>query len=248
MTEKIKSVLPAGVTAGSRWVRNKVQATRYRGDAVHCPACKRNFSRFLPRPNRDGAICPGCYSLERHRMFWLFFERATKLLTDRARVLHFAPEAQLERLLRQQANLDYVTADLFRKDVDLRLDVTAVDLPDESFDVVICSHVFEHVDDDRKAMRELRRIIRSNGWALLTAPVDWNLEDTYEDWSIVSKEGRAKAFGQWDHVRLHGRNYPDLLKEEGWDVDVTPLPLTAEESRRYGIPEKEQRIYFARPA
>lgn len=247
LTETIKDLLPASATVSARKVRNRLLALRYRGDAVHCPACERSYAKFLPRPNREGALCPGCYSLERHRMFWLFFDRGTNLFTDRLRVLHFAPESQLETRMRAMPNLDYVSADLLRKDVDVRLDVTAIDFPDESFDVVICSHVLEHVDDDRKAMRELRRITRPKGWALLVSPVDYDAADTFEDWSITTPEGRTAAFRQWDHVRLHGRNYPELLAAEGWEVEPRPLQLTDEESKRYGIPENEQFIYFARP-
>jgi len=181
-------------------------------------------------------------------MMWLFFQSRTDLFTGRLRVLHIAPEWQLERWLRARSDLDYVTADLLRKDVDLRLDVTRPDLPDESFDVVLCSHVLEHVDDDRLAMRELRRITKSSGWAILTAPVSPEMPDTYEDWTITSEAGRLAAFGQEDHVRVYGRTFPDLLRAEGWNVDVRPMPLSADASRRYGVPEHEQDIYFAQPS
>lgn len=153
----------------------------------------------------------------------------------------------MERRLRALPNLDYVTADLLRDDVDLKLDVTKLDLPDDSFDVVLCSHVFEHVSDDRLAMRELLRITRPSGWAILTAPTWESRADTYEDWSITDPAGRQAAFGQDDHVRVYGRNYADLLRQEGWDVQVRPLVLTDDEARRFGVPEREQRIYVGRP-
>jgi SAM-dependent methyltransferase len=179
-------------------------------------------------------------------MFWLYFERRTDLLSSPARVLHLAPEAQLERRFRALPHLDYTTADLLRKDVDHRLDVTDMGLPDESFDVILCSHVLEHVPDDGQAMRELRRVLRPTGWALLTAPVEDDREDTFEDWSVTTPKARAEVFGQWDHVRRYGRTFPDLLREQGWAVEVKPMSLSGEESRRFGIPEVEQRIYVSR--
>ncbi len=244
--ERVKSVLPSPLLASALKVRNKAQALRYRGNAVACPICEGTYARFLPRNNRPDAVCPGCYSLERHRMFWLYLQRCTDLLSSSARVLHLAPETQLEQRFRALSNLDYHTADLLRKDVDYKLDVTGMDLPDESFDVILCSHVLEHVPDDRQAMRELRRVLRRTGWALLTAPVEDDREDTFEDWSVSTPEGRVKAFGQWDHVRRYGRNFPDLLREQGWDVEVKPMPLSDDESKRFGIPEIEQRIYLSR--
>lgn len=244
--ELIKSALPGPVRSAVQSANRRRLLRANRGNEVECPVCGRSAAQFVPFNGRPGAACLGCGALERHRMFWLFFKRQTDLFTAPLRVLHIAPEENMEPRLRALPNLDYVTADLLRDDVDLKLDVTRLDLPDESFDVVLCSHVLEHVDDDRLAMRELLRITRRGGWAILTAPVSQDLAETYEDWSITSVEGRLAAFGQGDHVRLHGRNYPDLLRAEGWSVEERPMALTAEEERRYGIPEKEQRIYLGR--
>lgn len=248
VTATVWSALPVPVRQLVKAGRRGIKPLAFRGSAVECPLCERTFSRFASFNGRDNARCPSCESLERHRMMWLFFQSRTDLFTGRSRVLHIAPEWQLERWLRARSDLDYVTADLLRKDVDLRLDVTRPELPDESFDVVLCSHVLEHVDDDRLAMRELRRITKSSGWAILTAPVSPEMPDTYEDWTITSEAGRLAAFGQEDHVRVYGRTFPDLLRAEGWKVDVRPMPLSADASRRYGVPEHEQDIYFAQPS
>jgi len=180
-------------------------------------------------------------------MYWLYFQRQSDLFTRQSRVLHVAPEECVERRLRALPNLDYVTVDLLRDDVDLKLDVTNLDLPDNSFDVVLCSHVLEHVFDDRLAMRELLRITRPSGWAILATPTRESLADTYEDWSITDPAGRMAAFGQDDHVRAYGRNFANILSEEGWDVEVRPLVLSDDEARRYGAPERHQRIYLGRP-
>ncbi len=245
-TETITSVVPAWMTAGAKAARRRVLAFANRGNAVECPVCGGTFSGFLSYHRRTGAQCPGCEALERHRMLWLYFQTQTNLLTDRLRVLHFAPELALEQRLRAQPGLDYVTADLLRTDVDLTLDVTRLELDDESFDVLICSHVLEHVTDDRLAMRELLRVTCPGGWAILTTPVRADRTETYEDWSITDPAGRLQHFGQADHVRQYGTNFPELLRAEGWQVEVTPMPLTDEQAARWGIPEAEQDIYVGR--
>lgn len=215
---------------------------RARGQGVSCPLCHGEFSRFMSFGGRRGAMCPRCRSLERHRYLWLYVERQTSLLREPAAVLHVAPERVLEQRLRALQHLRYRSGDLLRPEADIRLDVTNIDLPDETFDVLLCSHVLEHVDDDRAAMRELLRIVKHGGWAILDAPVDPRLDDTYEDWAITSTSGRRKAFGQWDHVRVYGRNFSDLLREAGWHVDEDPLRLTSQERIEYGIGNEDLRI------
>lgn len=246
VTKTIKSALPDRVVKAAKAGRRAIRRRTYRGAAVECPLCGGRFSRFAPYHGRNNAACPNCECLERHRMMWLFFTRKTDLFTAGLRVLHIAPEAIFERRFRHLPQLDYMTADLLRKDVDINLDVTNPDLPDESFDVILCSHVLEHVTDDRLAMRELLRITKRGGWAILTAPAFDQYPDTVEDWSITTPAGREAAFGQADHVRVYGRNFAELLSAEGWDVDVTPLPLSDAEAARYGIPEHEQRLYLGR--
>jgi SAM-dependent methyltransferase len=177
---------------------------------------------------------------------FLFFERATDLSRTSRRLLHFAPERQLERRLRGFPQLDYTTADLLRDDVDVRLDVTEIGLPDHSFDAVLCSHVLEHVTDDRAAMKELRRIVKPGGWAILDAPVEMDREDTFEDWHVTSAADREKVFGQWDHVRIYGRNFPGLLTDAGWSVDEDPVPLSTDEAARFGVDPGLERLYVGR--
>jgi SAM-dependent methyltransferase len=183
--------------------------------------------------------------MERHRMAWLYLRRLVDPADARLRVLHFGPEPHLGRRLRALPNVEYVTADLLREDVDLRLDVTDMaGVPDAAFDVVLAADVLEHVDDDRRAMRELLRITRPDGCVLLPTPVEEDLPVTYEDWSITTPAGRAAAFGQADHVRRYGRDFPELLRAEGWEVVPVPMPLPAEEARRFGVPPEEQRLYL----
>jgi SAM-dependent methyltransferase len=188
-------------------------------------------------------MCPRCRAAERHRSLVLFLREYTNLYTARLQVLHLAPEEGLRRELSSISALDYLTADLIRDDVDVRVDVSAMEFPDESFDVIICSHVLEHVPDDRAAMRELRRVLRRTGWAVIDAPVFPELDGTFEDWSAATSAQRLRLFGQEDHVRKYGRDYPDLLRAEGWQVVVDPRPFTSDETRRYVL-DPGNHIYY----
>ena len=193
----------------------------YRGTGRWCPVCTRTSRRFRPygNPPRPEAQCIHCGSLERHRFVWLLLNNDTDLFDGRAKhVLHFAPERCLEPLLRQRLGAGYQTADLDREDVDLRLDVTDLQLQDESFDVIICSHVLEHVPDDRGAMQELHRILVPEGWALVVVPIKGDV--TFEDPTVVDPDERLRVFGQRDHVRLYGPDIADRLRSVGFGVDT----------------------------
>ena len=245
LRHRVKQASPRRVNSALRRVRTVVDHVRTRGDTVWCPICEKGFGRFLPYHGRTGALCPGCHSLERHRLLWDFFVQKTNLFTASLRLLHIAPEIHLGGRLAALHNLDYISADLLSGETMLRLDVTDIDLPDESFDVVLCSHVMEHVGDDSRAMRELLRITRRGGWGILDAPVDWGREDTYEDWSITEHE-RVKAFGQFDHVRVYGRNYPELLRAAGWRVELDPLDVSEVDRVRQGLRPGIDRLFYCR--
>ena len=203
---------------------------RHRGNRVLCPICGCRFERFKDDWNRPNALCWRCGSHERHRAQWLLFERREALLRDARSLLHFAPEWSLRRRLSQIGGLRYVTVDLSQPDVDRHLDLTALDLPDGSFDAVICSHVLEHVLDDAAAMRELRRVTAVGGWCLVMVPLDLSRAHTYEDFSIVDPLERQRAFWQHDHVRLYAPDIGDRLAAAGFEVErIRPLDEFGEE-------------------
>ncbi len=203
----------------ARALDRRIQAARHRGRAVLCPLCGHEFSSFKADRGRPDALCWRCGSHERHRAQWLLFERRPELLGEAQSLLHFAPEWALRRRLERVDHLRYVTADLSDPRVDLRLDVTSLELPDESFDAVICSHVLEHVEDDAAAMRELRRITAQPGWCLVMVPLDLGRARTYEDSSITLPSERERAFWQHDHVRLYGPDISDRLTAAGFSVE-----------------------------
>lgn len=187
-----------------------------------CPICGKSSLWFwaFGIPPREDARCPSCGSLERHRLFWLFVSRKTDLFDGKAKkMLHVAPEPCLTSRLQPILGLSYLTADLFDSTAMVKMDVTNISYPDRSFDVIYCSHVLEHVQDDRRAMLEFHRVLKDDGWAILTVPI--KREATFEDPSIVEPEDRLRAFGQEDHVRVYGRDYVERLHSAGFHVVVT---------------------------
>jgi SAM-dependent methyltransferase len=227
--------MPRGMADQARRVRKVASTLAHRGDRYACPICQQGFGSFLPAGGRVDALCPGCRSAERHRKMALILTRATPVQTTPQRILHIAPEPALRTWLSRLGTVDYVCADLLRGDVDLRLDITAMDLPDASFDGVICSHVLEHIDDDVAALRELRRVLRPDGWALLNVPHEPGRDTTYEDPSITSPEGRLEAFGQDDHVRIYAReDFTGRVTKAGFSY-VDTFPISAAEVERFRL-------------
>ena len=135
------------------------------------------------------------------------------------KMLHVAPEEQLSRLFGSALGIDYLSADLLSSNAMIRMDIMDIQYPDETFDVIYCSHVLEHVSDDRKAMRELHRVLRTGGWAILQVPIS-TAEVTFEDPKITRPKERERAFGQFDHVRRYGADYKDRLEDAGFSVEV----------------------------
>ncbi len=220
-------------------VRMRANRSRHRANNVHCPICESGFDRFKDDWNRPNALCWRCGSHERHRAQWLLLDRVRPQLLDDARsLLHFSPEWCLRDQLESCSHLRYVTSDLDEtQDVDLRLDVTALALPDDSFDAVICSHVLEHVLDDGAAMRELCRVTAPGGWCLVMVPLALDRAQTYEDPSITAREDRRREFLQHDHVRLYAPDIAERLRSAGFEVEVIDLPaeLGPADAARYGL-------------
>lgn len=214
----------------------------YWGNKVECPVCGKHFRKFLPYgygEAMDNRLCPNCLSLERHRLLWLYLKEKTGFFTDELKVLHFAPEQPFLKKFKSLKNLDYTTADLDSPIADLHLDVTKIDLPDNTYDVVICNHVLEHVDNVDNAFSEIKRILKPNGWAILMVPINPNV-DTFEDPTITDPKERQRLFGQYDHVRQFGRDYADVLAKAGFKVDADRLYYEISENQR-------ERMRLARP-
>jgi SAM-dependent methyltransferase len=230
-------------------LRPRWRSALYRGDAVICPVCDGAFRRFAPDRLGRPVLCPRCSSQERHRALWLFLDGRERPLAGVSRLLHLAPEAGILERLRSRDGFEYVTADLDSPLADDRVDLEALPYADGSFDAVICSHVLEHVGDDRVAMGELLRVLRPAGVAWVMVPVDASLATTREDPALLTEEERRAEFWQEDHVRLYGRDFAVRLEAAGFAVEVRPLaaehgPATA---RRFGLSELDDLFVARRP-
>ncbi len=224
----------------------------YRGNKVECPVCERTFRKFLSYgsnvAHRENVLCPYDLTLERHRAMWLYLKTKTDFFKKPGiHVMHIAPEQCFHKKFKNQANLIYVTSDLESPIADMHFDLHDIPLPGDSYEVIFCNHVMEHVKDDLQCMKEIYRIMKPGGWGIMQAPIDVSRSETYEDWSITSPEEREKHFRQKDHVRLYGTNYPKRLGEAGFRVEVVDLTKDFPESQfqKFRIP-KDELIYVVR--
>jgi SAM-dependent methyltransferase len=250
MTNPLEN-LPNWAKAPLRPIRDLAVRASHYGFGRWCPVCKkssRRFKAFGRAVLRQDAMCIHCNSLERHRFVWLYFQKQTDLFDGRdKKVLHVAPEACLEPLLRSRLGGRYLTADMSEPGVDIKMDITDIQYPEHSFDVIYCSHVLEHVPDDAKAMQELHRVLKPEGWAILLVPIVG--EEIYEDFSITEPAARLKAFGLEDHVRQYGRRgYVERLQKAGFKVKVVEVRDLFDETQatRIGLRGDVGEIYFCK--
>jgi predicted SAM-dependent methyltransferase len=184
-----------------------------------CPICEKS-SYFLSFgfPTRIKSKCQHCGSLERHRLLWLFLKRETNFFLPLGKkLLHIAPESCFIKIFKKTFGYNYINADLNNSGAIIKMDITNIQYPENYFDIIICSHVLEHVKNDRKAMREFYRVLKGDGFAIFLVPI-FDIEKTYEDYSINTEGGKIKAFGQKDHVRKYGKDYSERLLESGFKV------------------------------
>ena len=204
----------------------------------------RKFRTFGVVPRED-AQCVLCGALERHRFVWLYFGKMTNLFDGTPkRMLHVVPERCFEARLRSRLGQDYITADLLSPRAMVKMDVADIHYPDGHFDVIYCSHVLEHVPDDRRAMREFYRVLKQGGWAILLVPI--TADRTVEDSSVVDPSERLRVFGQEDHVRQYGADYVDRLREAGFKVKVSRVTDLFDRSDivRMGLTPTTGEIYY----
>jgi SAM-dependent methyltransferase len=189
-------------------------------------------------------MCGTCASLERHRLIWLFFKNCTNLFNgQKKKVLHIAPEISIGRLLANVQNIEYLSGDLTSGKAMVEMDITDIHFLKNTFDIIYCSHVLEHVPDDRAAMREFHRVLKPGGWAVLQVPI--TAPTTFEDPSVTDPAERIRLFGQDDHVRRYGPDYRDRLVETGFRVDVNSFVRTLPQRaiRKFGLDANEE-IYY----
>ncbi|WP_435412391.1 class I SAM-dependent methyltransferase [Psychroserpens mesophilus] len=218
----ILNTIPRPILIRLSYIARPILAFFLRGNQFTDPIDGKSFRNFLPYGygnQRNNVLSPSTLSLERHRLLWLYLKNETDFFSAEKKVLHFAPEQCFLKRFRNLNNIEYTTTDLESPIADVKADICNLPFDDESYDVILCNHVLEHIPDDTKAMQELYRVMKPGGYGIFQIPQDLSREKTFEDDSITDKDERAKIFGQYDHVRVYGRDYFDKLRSIGFQVE-----------------------------
>lgn len=240
----ILNTIPRPLLIRLSYIIRPVLAFFLKGKTYTDPIDGKSFKTFLPYGygnQRNNVLSPSTLSLERHRLLWLYLKNETDFFAKAQKVLHFAPEQAFYKRFKKMKHLDYVTTDLNSPLADVKADICNLPFNDNEFDVILCNHVLEHIPDDTKAMKELYRVLKVGGMGIFQIPQDLNRAITFEDNTITDKKERAKIFGQYDHVRVYGRDYFNKLRAVGFkvnEVDYT-LKFSDEEIHKYALAKGE---------
>jgi len=240
----ILNTVPRPLLIRLSYIARPILAFFLKGNTFTDPIDGKSFKSFLPYgygKQRNNVLSPSTLSLERHRLLWLYLQNESDFFTAKKKVLHFAPEQCFLKRFRRLNNIDYTTTDLLSPIADVKADICNLPFKDNSYDIILCNHVLEHIPDDIKAMQELYRVLKPGGYGVFQIPQDLNRAITFEDNSITDKKERAKIFGQYDHVRVYGLDYFDKLRSIGFkveEVDYT-AKLSAEAIKKYCLAKGE---------
>jgi SAM-dependent methyltransferase len=239
------------------------------GNHYHCPVCGSSVRKLLSSGHQFEVLseldvvgggwrpqdrCPVCHANDRIRLLFYYLKEEMGVFGKKGRLLHFAPERALDEKFTAVPGIDYVPSDIdARRYRHLRnfreCDVVSLPFKDHEFDWIICCHVLEHVPDDRQALRELYRVLRPNGVAILQVPIARKLGHTLEDPSATSRESRIRRFGQEDHVRLYAADFVTRLASAGFIVEVySGGDVTAEVAMAWHMNPREQLFICKKPA
>ena len=215
-----------------------------KGNQFTDPIDGKSFSTFLPygyNNLRKNALSPSTFSLERHRLLWLYLKNETGFFDKKIKLLHFAPEQSFYKRFKKLSNIQYDTIDINSPLAMIKADICDLPIKDNTYDFILCNHVLEHILDDDKAISELYRVLKKNGVGIFQVPIDMKKEFTFQDDSITDKKERNKIFGQYDHVRVYGKDYFTKLKNAGFkvqEIDYTKN-LSKDEIYRFSIVKGE---------
>ena len=258
-------------------IRRLVRYMRFAGYRYYCPLCERSAHEFTPNQASAGQDivdtygivsmgrrphyrCPWCNSSDKERLVWLFLNAKTDLLagTQPKSVLHVAPERNTMHRLKEVPGLSYTAGDMFEGDERyssgrygdaVYLDITDMSqFKDGMFDAVICNHVMEHVPDDARAMREIFRVLKPGGFAVVQTPVSRIIPASIEDARADTPQKRLAAFGQIDHVRIYAEeDYCRRLAGAGFDAQALDQSsfVSKEQARRCGV-NTQEKLYLAK--
>lgn len=237
----ILNTIPRPILIRLSIVVRPILAFLLKGNKFTDPIDGKSFRMFLPYGygnQRNNVLSPSTLSLERHRLLWLYLQNETDFfqseltsntnpnrikLRDAAKnsalkVLHFAPEQEFYKRFKKQTNIEYTTTDLYSPLADVKADICNLPFENNSYDIIFCNHVLEHIPNDTKAMQELYRVLKPGGMGIFQIPQDLSRDITFSDDSITDAKERAKIFGQYDHVRVYGRDYFEKLRSIGFKV------------------------------
>ena len=240
----ILNTIPRPILIRLSIVVRPILAFLLKGNRFTDPIDGMSFRMFLPYGygnQRNNVLSPSTLSLERHRLLWLYLQNETDFFQSKSvsdapitnnkriklrdtesssvlKVLHFAPEQEFYKRFKKQTNIYYTTTDLLSPLADVKADICNLPFEDNTYDIIFCNHVLEHIPDDTKAMQELYRVLKPGGMGVFQIPQDLSRATTFSDDTIVDQKERAKIFGQYDHVRVYGRDYFDKLRSIGFKV------------------------------
>lgn len=267
MKKTLVNLFPTYILRFFKQIYLSVRGYYFKGNTYKCPVCNKEFRKMLPggfdlevikqkeiigSGLRNNNICPYCQSTDRDRLVFLYLSQKTQIFNQAVKILHISPEPALYNAIKKHDNILYVTGTkyaegiYYHKEIDL---VDLLDLPyyDGEFDMVICNHVLEHIIDDTKAISEIYRVTTYGGLAILQVPVSEQLEVTYEDESIIDEKSREKHFGQFDHVRIYGKDYRSRLENSGFKVEMyhpSVKPERDSELNRFAL-NKDEKLFVA---
>jgi SAM-dependent methyltransferase len=215
-----------------------------KGNQFTDPIDGKSFSTFLPygyNNLRKNALSPSTFSLERHRLLWLYLKNETGVFSKKIKLLHFAPEQAFYKSFKKLSNIQYDTIDINSPLAMIKADICDLPIKDNTYDFILCNHVLEHILDDNKAISELYRVLKKDGVGIFQVPIDMKKEFTFQDDSITDKKERNKIFGQYDHVRVYGKDYFTKLKNAGFKVEEVDYTknLSKDEIYRFSIVKGE---------
>lgn len=242
-----KHIIPERFRNEFIYFKYRVISVFYSGSKFYCNCCGKSFRKFLPHGIvvRKNAACPYCKSLERTRVLLFYLQNETDIFNNDKSILHIAPEKQLEKLLRKSSG-NYISGDINPALAQEVVDITNIQYSTNTFDYIICSHVLGHVPDEQKAVREIYRVLKPGGLAIIMTVLGKNLAETYENNDIESSVDRIKHFGEPDLIRLHGRDFIERIKRP--EVEVQEInylqKFSKEEQERYSLGNNQRELIF----